>query len=115
MRQKPAAPFADLLPHTGSGLQAVQQVVRQQPSAATPVMNDSLEAWLQATLNVIPAHTWYAAPTGALTFVNERAADYGGLPADHPLRLGITRSFHRIVGETPYAWRRTRRGSLKID
>jgi AraC-like DNA-binding protein len=27
----------------------------------------------------------------------------------------FTRSFHRIVGETPYAWRRTRRGSLKID
>jgi len=24
----------------------------------------------------------------------------------------FTRSFHRIVGETPYAWRRTRRGSL---
>jgi AraC family transcriptional regulator len=27
----------------------------------------------------------------------------------------FTRSFHRIVGETPYAWRRTRRGSLNID
>ena len=27
----------------------------------------------------------------------------------------FTRSFHRIVGETPYMWRRTRRGSLKID
>lgn len=27
----------------------------------------------------------------------------------------FTRSFHRIVGETPYAWRRTRRGSLGID
>jgi AraC family transcriptional regulator len=27
----------------------------------------------------------------------------------------FTRSFHRIVGETPYTWRRTRRGSLKID
>jgi len=27
----------------------------------------------------------------------------------------FTRSFHRIVGETPYAWRRTRRGALKID
>jgi len=25
----------------------------------------------------------------------------------------FTRSFHRIVGETPYAWRRTRQGSLK--
>jgi PAS domain-containing protein len=62
--------------------------MRQEPAAA-PVMNDSLEAWLQGTLNVIPAHTWYAAPTGALTFVNARSADYGGLPPDHPLWLGI--------------------------
>src|ERR1700751_5988162 len=48
-----------------------------------------LEAQLRATLNVIPAHTWYAAPSGALTFVNERCADYLGVPKDHPLRLGI--------------------------
>jgi PAS domain S-box-containing protein len=52
-------------------------------------MNDSLEARLQATLNVIPANTWYAAPSGALTFVNTKGADFAGLPADHPLRLGI--------------------------
>ena len=26
----------------------------------------------------------------------------------------FTRSFHRIVGETPYAWRRTRRATLNI-
>jgi len=26
----------------------------------------------------------------------------------------FTRSFHRIVGETPYSWRRARRGSLRI-
>ncbi|HWX29758.1 MAG TPA: sigma 54-interacting transcriptional regulator [Steroidobacteraceae bacterium] len=52
-------------------------------------MDDSLEARLQATLNVIPANVWYAAPTGALTFVNKRAADYMGLPKDHPLRHGI--------------------------
>ena len=48
-----------------------------------------LEAELQATLNVIPAYTWYALPSGALTFVNERTADYLGIPKDHPLRLGI--------------------------
>jgi PAS domain S-box-containing protein len=48
-----------------------------------------LEAQLQATLNVIPAYTWYALPSGGLTFVNERAADSLGLPKDHPLRLGI--------------------------
>jgi PAS domain S-box-containing protein len=52
-------------------------------------MNDSLEVRLQATLNVIPAYTWYAAQSGALTFVNERTANYLGLPADHPLRFGI--------------------------
>jgi hypothetical protein len=48
-----------------------------------------LEAQLQATLNMIPAYTWYALPSGALTFVNERTGDYLGLPKDHPLRFGI--------------------------
>jgi PAS domain S-box-containing protein len=46
-------------------------------------------AQLQATLNVIPAYTWYAAPSGGLIFVNKRTADYLGLPKDHPLRFGI--------------------------
>ena len=46
-------------------------------------------AQLQASLNVIPAYTWYAAPSGGLTFVNKRTADYLGLPKDHPLRFGI--------------------------
>jgi formate hydrogenlyase transcriptional activator len=48
-----------------------------------------LQAQLQATLNVIPAYTWYALPSGTLTFVNERTANYLGLPKDHPLRFGI--------------------------
>ena len=48
-----------------------------------------LEAQLQATLNVIPAYTWYANPSGGLTFVNKRQADYVGLPKDHPLRFGV--------------------------
>ena len=48
-----------------------------------------LGAELQVALNLIPAHTWYAAPSGALTFVNERGSDYLGLPKDHPLRFGI--------------------------
>jgi len=48
-----------------------------------------LVAQLQAILNVLPAYTWYAAPSGALTFVNKRTADYLGLPKDHPLRFGI--------------------------
>ena len=55
-------------------------------------MDGSLEAQLQATLNMIPAYTWYAAPSGGLTFVNERNADYGGLPSDHPLRYGTDTS-----------------------
>jgi len=46
-------------------------------------------AQLQATLNVIPAQAWYAAPSGGLTFVNKRSANYLGLPKDHPLRFGI--------------------------
>src|SRR5277367_1779607 len=51
--------------------------------------NRVFEAQLRATLDVIPAYTWYAVPPGALTFVNKRHADYLGLPKDHPLRLGI--------------------------
>src|ERR1700757_907111 len=50
--------------------------------------NPPLVEQLQATLNIIPAHAWYALPNGALTFVNERTADYLGLPAPHPLRFG---------------------------
>src|SRR5450432_2785326 len=57
--------------------------------------NQPLEAQLQATLDKIPAHTWYASPSGGLTFVNTRGADYLGLPSDHPLRSGI---------ETGAAW-----------
>ena len=51
-------------------------------------MTRSLDAQLQTTLNMIPAFTWYAAPSGALTFVNERFANYLGLPNDDPLRFG---------------------------
>src|SRR6267142_1614903 len=55
-------------------------------------MNESREAQLRATLNMIPAYTWYATPSGGLIFVNERNADYGGLPSDHPLRFGTDTS-----------------------
>jgi formate hydrogenlyase transcriptional activator len=67
------------LAHLGIGLH-VHGAAQQYPW---------LEAQLHATLNVIPAYTWYAVPTGGLTFVNERTADYLGLPKDHPLRFGI--------------------------
>jgi PAS domain S-box-containing protein len=46
-------------------------------------------AQLQGILNVLPAYTWYAAPSGGLTFVNKRTADYLGVPKDHPLCFGI--------------------------
>ncbi len=52
----------------------------QQPSFA---------AQLRKTLNTIPANTWYAVPSGTLTFVNEQYADYLGLAKDDPLRLGM--------------------------
>jgi PAS domain S-box-containing protein len=49
----------------------------------------SIEAQLRATANLIPAHVWYASPSGALVFVNSRIADYIGLTRDDPLRFGI--------------------------
>jgi PAS domain S-box-containing protein len=58
-------------------------------------MNDFTKGPLQATLNLIPAHTWHANRSGAFTFLNERCADYLGLAKDDPLRFGI---------ETGAAW-----------
>jgi formate hydrogenlyase transcriptional activator len=51
--------------------------------------NSSFAKQLRETLNAIPAYTWYATPSGALIFLNERASDSLGLPKDHPLRFGI--------------------------
>jgi PAS domain S-box-containing protein len=51
-------------------------------------MHEPFGTQLRSMLNLIPANAWYAAPSGALTFVNERGGDYGGLPKDHPLRSG---------------------------
>jgi PAS domain S-box-containing protein len=51
-------------------------------------MDGLFGAQLRATLNLIPAYTWYAGPSGGLTFVNGRNADHGGIPEDHPLRSG---------------------------
>ena len=46
-------------------------------------------AQVRAILNMLPAYTWYSAPSGGLTFVNKRTAEYLGVPKDHPLRFGI--------------------------
>src|SRR5580765_4034792 len=61
-------------------------VVGEGPMAVTALDGQQypwLEAQLQAILHMIPAHTWYALPSGALTFLNERCADYLGLPKNH--------------------------------
>ena len=52
-------------------------------------MDQSLEEQLRTTLNTVPAYTWYSVPSGTLTFVNHRYADYLGLANDHPLRFGV--------------------------
>ncbi|WP_171947805.1 PAS domain-containing protein [Bradyrhizobium erythrophlei] len=46
-------------------------------------------AQLRATLNVLPGYTWYGNSSGGLLFVNNRQADFLGVPKDHPLRFGI--------------------------
>jgi formate hydrogenlyase transcriptional activator len=51
-------------------------------------MSDLLNQ-LQATLEKMPTHAWYASSTGGLTYLNSRSADYVALPIEHPLRLGI--------------------------
>ena len=55
----------------------------------TPAPNTSFAEQLRGALNAVPTHAWYATPSGAVIFLNEKAADYGGLPKDHPLRHGI--------------------------
>ena len=69
----PVVDFTNIEQHVKD---AAQQPVRVEPQ-------------LQATLNLIPAHTWYANASGELTFLNESGSDYPGLPKDHPLRFGI--------------------------
>jgi PAS domain S-box-containing protein len=58
-------------------------------------MDEPLGTQLRATLNLIRAYTWYASPSGGLTFVNERCAEYLDLSKDNPLRFGT---------ETGAAW-----------
>ena len=80
------------------------KMAEERPGSATQ---------LQSTLNVIPAYTWYAAPSGALTFVNKRTADYLGLPKDHPLRFGIDTGA-QWDAHIPFLHPDDQEGSLKV-
>ena len=53
-------------------------------------MNQTLAEQMRVTLNLLPAYAWFTTPSGGLTFVNQRSADYLGLPIDHPLRFGTS-------------------------
>ena len=64
------------------------EAVRPNPPAAAGA-NSMLATQLRDMLNAVPAHVWYATPSGALTFVNDAGADYSGMSNDHPLRFGI--------------------------
>jgi len=51
-------------------------------------MDQSLDAGLRATMNMIPAHTWYAAPAGALTSSTSAVRTTLVWRARYPLRFG---------------------------
>ena len=53
-----------------------------------------LGAELQVALNLIPAHTWYAVPSGALTFLNDRASDYDAAFSRKPNPIGRSFRLH---------------------
>jgi PAS domain S-box-containing protein len=74
---------------SGPGVPVVDIInIEQHVKDAAPPPG-RIEPQLRATLDMIPAYAWYANPSGGLTFVNQRQADYLGLPKDHPLRLGV--------------------------
>jgi PAS domain S-box-containing protein len=79
----------EALSSRGQELRLLVETIPALVSRAGLEGNVEFAAQLQAILNVLPAYTWYAAPSGGLTFVNKRAADYLGVAKDHPLRCGI--------------------------
>jgi C4-dicarboxylate-specific signal transduction histidine kinase len=87
---------------SGEGDGAKEALSSREPEPDWPAETMSALSWrarpdgkvefaaqLQPFLNLLPAYAWFAAPTGALIFVNKRTADYLSLPNDHPLRFGI--------------------------
>ena len=80
---------AEILSGPKQEIYLLVEAIPASAGKAEPGDNVEFLAQLQATLNVIPAYTWYTVPSGALTFVNKRTADFLGLPKDHPLRFGI--------------------------
>ena len=78
----------------------LRQIIETEPGLTWSTDSDGSEgkkadvqpgflAQVRAILNVLPAYTWYAPPSGGLTFVSKRQGDFLGLPKDHPLRFGI--------------------------
>jgi PAS domain-containing protein len=67
----------------GSEMWLFTAILSTPPCKALPLV----EVNLQMGLNALPAQAWYARAAGALAFVNGAAADYLGLPSDHPLRF----------------------------
>jgi formate hydrogenlyase transcriptional activator len=65
----------------------IEAVRPNEPAGAGA--NSMLAKQLRDTLSAVPAHVWYATPSGTLTFVNEVGANYSGIPEDHPIRVGL--------------------------
>jgi PAS domain S-box-containing protein len=91
MRQKPSAPFADLLPPTGSALQAVQQCLRQQTQALGPDVTEQEELTqtlrhseerFRLLVDGVAAQVSIMTVTGELEFVNQQVLDYFGKPLE---------------------------------
>src|SRR5258708_1432093 len=86
---EPVQPRVEEKAESGSGVPVVGIINIEQHVEDAAQPPGRIEPQLRATLDMIPAYAWYANPSGGLTFVNQRQADYLGLPKDHPVRLGV--------------------------
>ena len=76
-------PRVDEKAEPGPGVPVVDIINIEQHLEDVAQPRGRVEPQLRATLDMIPAYAWYANPSGGLTFVNQRHADYLGLPKDH--------------------------------